>query len=300
MVQQFRDHRVVFTATSVVKEPTTPSYAARLDDERAWYRYVWAHGFTNVPAVRGWDPFQIERVDGVPLHHLTGLSSPARQSIFSSVLETVTRLQSLEDRPARASDVAEAYELAPAEAVRRVSQALGSGWPHPRTVNGQRVDDLTFPTVSSRAAAVAHRLRRPPRFAPVHGDLTLTNILWDRGKKRVMLLSPTGRFGSSSVFGDPLVDWAKLYFALEDRVDALLEGSFRLDRDANDAQVRLGATGWDGFTGPVRAAFLDRWEDLELLRPILWLLVAATLVHRPSQLEAAYLCSLEAFAKVDE
>jgi hypothetical protein len=300
VVRQYPDHRIVFNQDSVVKEATTAAFAARLEDEKSWYRFVRGHGFLNVPRVLRWDPFELERVDGVPLHHLTGLSDRDRQAIFSEALQTVSRLHSLADHPTSRDDLRAMYEAVPLSCLDRVAATLGNGWPRPQTVNGRRVDHLDFEAVRSRVRESARLTRAPARFVPVHGDLALSNVWWDRRRRRIVLISPRGLFGNTAVFGDALYDWGRLHFALRANPDALVEGAFRLDRDANAAQVRLGSTGWESMTGHVRATLLDRQEDLTRLEPAYWLLLAGALHHRPAQLEAAYLLALESIAARDE
>lgn len=60
----------------------------------------------------------------------------------------------------------------------------------------------------------------------MHGDLCLSNILYDRRNSIVRVVDPRGSFGMPGVYGDQLYDLAKLAHSLEGDYDLLVNGLF--------------------------------------------------------------------------
>lgn len=54
----------------------------------------------------------------------------------------------------------------------------------------------------------------PENFTPIHGDLTTSNVLWE--KDVPYIIDPRGTFGNTILYGDPDYDIAKIYYSLTD------------------------------------------------------------------------------------
>jgi len=97
---------------------------------------------------------------------------------------------------------------------------------HNVTVNGRPVLGLrevvdVLPELLTATGAVSSRA-----FTVVHGDLCLSNILFDRRNSIVRVVDPRGSFGAPGVYGDQLYDLAKLAHSLEGDYDLLVNGLF--------------------------------------------------------------------------
>ncbi len=93
-------------------------------------------------------------------------------------------------------------------------------------VNGERLLGLEavtsrLPELLQAAGALANR-----PFTVLHGDLCLSNILYDRRNSIVRVVDPRGSFGLPGVYGDQLYDLAKLAHSLEGDYDLLVNGLF--------------------------------------------------------------------------
>lgn len=77
-------------------------------------------------------------------------------------------------------------------------------------------------------------------FTIIHGDLCLSNILYDRRSGVVRLVDPRGSFGGIDMYGDPRYELAKLSHSLEGDYDFLVNGffEFRADEDGISLEVR--------------------------------------------------------------
>lgn len=63
-------------------------------------------------------------------------------------------------------------------------------------------------------------------FTVIHGDLCLSNILYDRRNRIIRLIDPRGTFGVFDIYGDPRYDLAKLSHSIEGDYDFLSNGLF--------------------------------------------------------------------------
>lgn len=96
-------------------------------------------------------------------------------------------------------------------------------------INGQRCIGLNgvhnmFDKIIERS-----QLLERDALTVVHGDLCLSNILFDRRTSIVRLIDPRGSFGDGfSIYGDPLYDLAKLRHSFCGDYDHLVHGKFDL------------------------------------------------------------------------
>tara|TARA_R100000808_G_C2151387_1_gene160411 strand:- start:2662 stop:3618 length:957 start_codon:yes stop_codon:yes gene_type:complete len=72
----------------------------------------------------------------------------------------------------------------------------------------------------------------------IHGDLCFSNILYSGRGQVVRLIDPRGSFGSSTIFGDPLYDLAKLSHSYRGRYEYLISDRFTIAHHGNEISFR--------------------------------------------------------------
>lgn len=115
--------------------------------------------------------------------------------------KTSSRLQSILDNPAFARFCADEIE-----------------------VNGRQSMGLTACLEALPDVAEAVRLYDLDYFTVIHGDLCLSNILYDRRNSFIRVIDPRGEFGEAGIFGDMRYDMAKLSHSLEGDYDFIVNG----------------------------------------------------------------------------
>lgn len=65
-------------------------------------------------------------------------------------------------------------------------------------------------------------------MAVIHGDLCLSNILFDPGSKLMKLIDPRGNFGGNSIYGDTKYDIAKLHHSFSGFYDFIVSDLFKI------------------------------------------------------------------------
>ena len=78
----------------------------------------------------------------------------------------------------------------------------------------------------------------------IHGDLCLSNILYDFRTRAVRVIDPRGEDldGYPTIYGDPEYDLAKLYHSFVGGYDLILAGRYELTEVANGLSFDLSAT----------------------------------------------------------
>lgn len=106
-------------------------------------------------------------------------------------------------------------------------------------INGQECMGLRRCLETLPAVAEAVGLLEAPYFTIIHGDLCLSNILYDRRSGFVRLVDPRGSFGGFAMYGDPRYDLAKLSHSLHGDYDFLLNGMFRLEGGGSEVELTV-------------------------------------------------------------
>jgi hypothetical protein len=143
--------------------------------------------------------------------------------------------------------------------------------------------------------------RVPQEFCIIHGDLCLSNIVFDRRNQIVRVLDPRGAFGRWDLYGDSDYDLAKLSHSLHGDYDFLVRGLFSINWIATDT------VSFEVPIEPRHATIKRLFEDwllkrldgdvrrVRLLEALLFLSMAPLHGDRPASQEAYLLRGLQLF-----
>lgn len=142
-------------------------------------------------------------------------------------------------------------------------------------------------------------------FTILHGDLCLSNILFDRRNGFVRLIDPRGSFGRFRLHGDPRYDLAKLSHSFEGDYDFLVNGMFDLNIEGNSVALRPHLESGHHRIKQMFHRWLVRrtgngYRKVKLIESLLFLSMAPLHADRPRS-QAAFLArGLELFAEAAE
>ncbi len=113
-------------------------------------------------------------------------------------------------------------------------------------------------------------------FSIIHGDLCLSNILYDRRNRIVRVIDPRGGFGSYDIYGDPRYDIAKLSHSIEGDYDFLVNGMFDLSWEENNLCFNVHIQDKHRTIKTLfRKLLLEKWEvdynQIKLIESLLFL-----------------------------
>jgi hypothetical protein len=169
----------------------------------------------------------------------------------------------------------------------------------PLVLNGREVANL--PTLWKSLEGEVERLADNVQGCVVHGDLCLSNILYDMRSRICKLIDPRGSFGPAGIYGDPRYDVAKLYHSVYGLYDFIVNDLFHVSVEGNriDLDIRHRPQHREIQKRFEKVFFseFDRREIL-LLTGLLFASMPALHYDAPNRQLAMYARSLELFAEL--
>lgn len=171
-------------------------------------------------------------------------------------------------RPLRAADVQAMYLDKPRTRLSSIAHptALVNLIAHagPIRVNDEALTNL--PALWPKLETAVDALTETAEATIVHGDLCLSNILYDLRAKIVKLIDPRGSFGGSGIFGDPRYDVAKLYHSVYGLYDCIVNDLFEADASGSDIRLDIRSqTQHEAIRVAFEAVFFERFDRREIL-----------------------------------
>lgn len=105
------------------------------------------------------------------------------------------------------------------------------------TVNGREVPNISL--LWDRLEVEVGRLAKNVHGCIVHGDLCLSNILYDLRSRVCKLVDPRGSFGTTGIYGDPRYDVAKLYHSIYGLYDFITNDLFHVAIDGTRVDLEI-------------------------------------------------------------
>lgn len=143
-----------------------------------------------------------------------------------------------------------------------------------------------------------------PRPATVlHGDLCLSNILFDRRNTIVRVVDPRGSFGAPGIYGDQFYDLAKLAHSFEGDYDLLVNGLFDLSWEGGTLRLDPHLESRHHRTKSLFASWLaervgERLPAVRLVESLLFLSMIPLHADRPRSQQAFLARGLQLFTSV--
>jgi aminoglycoside phosphotransferase len=104
-------------------------------------------------------------------------------------------------------------------------------------VNGTAVSSLEGVLTQLETVVRRENLLERESLSVIHGDLCLTNILYDPRSRILKLIDPRGEFGQYTIYGDPRYDLAKLRHSFAGHYEHLINGQFSASWSVVDKEI---------------------------------------------------------------
>lgn len=162
------------------------------------------------------------------------------------------------------------------------------------TVNGKELKNL--PLLWDKLREAFSEMESKTIGHIIHGDLCLTNILYDLRSRICKLIDPRGSFGSQGIFGDTRYDLAKLYHSIYGLYDFIVNDLFRVSVKGTNVTL-------DIRTSPRHKEICERFErvffshfnreEVLLVTAMLFASMPALHYDAPQRQTAMYVRSLQ-------
>ncbi len=264
-------NEVTFVGDTVVKRAKFASHANLIADELAWYDYVQDKGFGHSPRVLSSQPMTLERVSG---QHPFDLPSnyKSRRLVLERIFDAISELHSL--APAHSADGGDAQQVYFDKTLKRLENFRSLVPEYAArsmiTVNGFPCRNPLHPDHAEWFSGLVQSVM-PSFFTVIHGDPTFSNTLVTEAED-VRFIDPRGRFGASQIFGDPMYDWAKLYYSVVGGYDQFNRRQFLLTLDEENVEISIRNSGWTHLGGLFEARFKpEELRQIRVLHALIWL-----------------------------
>lgn len=104
-------------------------------------------------------------------------------------------------------------------------------------INGNKVHGLQ--AVLEEIEKVSEKVSRLSNWSVIHGDLCLSNMIYDRRKNRLKLIDPRGSFVKEGIYGDPIYDLIKLSHSILGNYDYFACNLFHLSQFESEFELHL-------------------------------------------------------------
>jgi thiamine kinase-like enzyme len=196
------------------------------------------------------------------------LSEREKRAVLADYLDSLTYLHDLGTQPSVENDVRDTYIKKTIDRVLSVSKIIPNFDQKAFTINGLKCKNV-FNDVG--IFEELFKELNPKFFTPIHGDPTFSNTLVDKNLK-VWYIDPRGYFARPGIWGDPMYDFAKVYYSAIGGYDSFNRRKFKLHVDNETAVVLMEDS---PFSTVGKEIFTDYFNKdiakIEVLHGLIWL-----------------------------
>jgi hypothetical protein len=261
-------NEVKILENTVEKRAIDPNYSHLIGKEQDWYKSVRDLGFRRIPKIISAEPYVMERVKGQHAYQMTDLTEREKRAVLADYLDSLTNLHDLGVQGGSYDDVKETYINKTIQRVESVSAIIPGYDQKSFTINGVKCRNIF--TVDGIWDKLFNELN-PSFFTPIHGDPTFSNSLVDKNL-RTWFIDPRGYFAKPGIWGDPMYDFAKVYYSAIGGYDAFNRKKFKLHVDSETVEILMEDS---AFASAGEEIFTDYFgKDLykiKILHGLIWL-----------------------------
>ncbi|MEL7037841.1 MAG: NTP transferase domain-containing protein [Cyanobacteria bacterium J06592_8] len=259
---------VEISENRVIKKARVQEFEKLIDRECNWYRVVHSFGFDRTPTLMSEHPMTLSRIIGSHPFELE-VNFQQKQEILTDIFQTLTQLHNCAKKVAEPQIILEVYLQKTCSRVQSVAQLIPFFDQPTIQVNGLLCRNPFHTRYENWLSQLVNEIS-VNEFTLIHGDPTFSNMLID-ANNQAWLIDPRGYFGSSLVYGDPMYDWAKLYYSVVGDYDCFNRRQFQLKITGNQIDIQIKSNGWKDLEPIFTEQFPTRMSTIKLLHSLIWL-----------------------------
>lgn len=259
-------NRMVMMGDRIRKEGIGEQGKKLAERECRWYGEARKNNFASIPIIYQTNPLEMERIQGKNIYEC-GLAYPEKKAVLVKLVNALHKLHRLEFRVPDAFSREKAYYRKTMERIQPVRDLIPFAEKEKIRINGRECRNVFF-----HKRELDRKLGRIPceKFCLIHGDCTFSNLMLRENGEPVMI-DPRGYFGYQELYGDPLYDWAKLYYSIVGNYDKFNLKDFRLDIGQEEVKLQIDSSHWEDMEEDFFALTGADRVSIKLLHGIIWL-----------------------------
>lgn len=259
-------NRVRVDGNTFIKEPIDKQGEKLAELEVAWYEKAKSYGIENLPHIFKTNPLVMELIEGQTVHE-SNLTREQKENILRQIVATLKQLHACGRCEKDTFSLKEAYYYKTIARIDKIRDLVPLADKECITINGKSCRNVFF---YKRELESALEKIECSCFTFIHGDCTFSNIML-RKDGTPILIDPRGYFGYSKFYGDPLYDWAKLYYSIVGNYDKFNLKKFRLHFGNEQVELQIESNEFEELEEKLfELTQVDR-KSIKLLHAIIWL-----------------------------
>lgn len=236
--------------------------------EKEWYRQVSKYNFTEIPQIKSFEPFMMEKIDGKNIYAYD-FTYEKKKEILQKIIDCLKKLHELGECTTDYYSLQNAYVDKTFERLSKIRDMIPFADERFITINGRKCRNVYFFQDELRERFAGYDT---PVFKFLHGDCTFSNMMLRKGTEPV-LIDPRGYFGYTEMYGDEAYDWAKLYYSIVGNYDQFNLKRFRLNIGEHEVQLSIDSNGWEDMENDFFEMIGNcvSKQDIKLIHAIIWL-----------------------------
>jgi len=246
------------------------NYYHLIGKEQSWYNSVHDLGFRRIPKIISTDPYVMTRIQGQHAYQISDLTNREKCAVLADYIDSLTSLHDLSKRPAIQEEIVDTYITKTLNRVSSVSKIIPNFDKDSVTVNGLKCRNIFSEKYKHIFESLIVEIQ-PLLFTPIHGDPTFSNSLIDKNLK-VWYIDPRGYFSKPGIWGDPMYDFAKVYYSAVGGYDMFNRRKFKLHVDADTIEILQQPTGFEIITEDIFVEHFNKdFIKIKILHGLIWL-----------------------------
>lgn len=293
---------IVFSGMDVLKTTRDQNYKHLLADEINWYDFVSSKGYPNIPKIFGFDPLRMEKINGWhPYSYSKHEREMSKDEVIRGIILALKDLHKLGEVEYDDEETKEVYVTKTKQRIAKIAPIIPNTEIDFYKINGRRVKNLFNPKYLFEVDRIFEKIIRSDKFTVIHGDPTFSNTLIKNKSNRIIFIDPRGYFGKAKIFGDPLYDFAKVFYSAIGNYDQFNQRNFEIHINDNNIEFLMATNGFEDTLHIFREELgAGQIETIEILHSLIWLSLAGYVIDDVDSMLGAYFHGIELFNDVNK
>lgn len=259
-------NKIIFDGDIVIKEGIDEQGRALAVRECAWYQAAKDRHLDILPEIYGLSPLRMERIRGRNVYECQ-LEHGQKRMILEKLINALKNLHSIESREKDSFSIKEAYFNKTMKRLSQIRDLVPFADRRTIVVNGRTCRNVFY---YKRELEMALDSLSCDKFTLIHGDCTFSNMML-REDGSPVLIDPRGYFGFTELYGDPMYDWAKIYYSLVGNYDRFNLKDFRLEIKEDGIRLNIESNQWEDMEPDFFELTGVDSRTIKLLHAVIWL-----------------------------
>lgn len=261
-------NRIFIDGNKVIKQAVDHQGKELEEREKNWYKKMKELGVKNIPEIYSFEPFTMQKIEGKHVFEYE-FSKQEKQKILQKIIKSLREIHASDTKQEiNYFSVYEAYINKTLNRLEKIRSLVPFANEKYIEINGKICKNIFF--YKNDFKNKFYRIL-PKCFCPLHGDATFSNIILQNGEP--FFIDPRGYFGFDKIYGDPIYDWAKLYYSVAGNYDQFNQKNFQLEIRDKEVLLTVDSNNWedteDYFFSLLEET--DIKEKVKLIHAIIWL-----------------------------